>query len=118
MPLVFTSDAAAALRARQRSALVLTRPGSAPGGASAIRHADAAARAQAGACSCCHAPPDVVVVLRRLMIERARGVIDFAAVVVDAAPSALAALAHAALADPFVAARYATSGEPGEERPA
>lgn len=71
------------------------------------RHAGSAAAAQAGACSCCRVPSDLVTVLRRLIIERARGEIDIEAVLVAGLASDLARLEQDALADPFVAARYA-----------
>ena len=91
----------------QRTALVLTGDGDAPPGTFAIvRHAGSAAAAQAGACNCCRVPSDLVTVLRRLVIDRARGTIDMSAVLVAGAPADLARLQHEALADPFVAARY------------
>jgi hypothetical protein len=90
----------------QRTALVLTG-GAAPGAFAVVRHAGSAAAAQAGACSCCRVPSDLVTVLRRLVIERARGEIDIEAVLVAGAPADLARLERDALADPFVAARYA-----------
>ncbi|HJT08219.1 MAG TPA: hypothetical protein VJ747_14900 [Stellaceae bacterium] len=71
-----------------------------------VRHAGGAAAAQAGACSCCRVPSDLVTVLRRLVIERARGEIDIEAVLVAGRSSDLARLERDALADPFIAARY------------
>ncbi|HWG80990.1 MAG TPA: hypothetical protein VN681_14500 [Stellaceae bacterium] len=71
------------------------------------RHAGGAAAAQAGACSCCRVPSDLVTVLRRLVIERARGEIDMSAVLVVGEAADLPRLAQDAFADPFVAARYA-----------
>ncbi len=71
-----------------------------------LRHAGSAAAAQAGACGCCRVPSDLVTVLRRLVIDRARGDIDMSAVLVAGEPADLARLEQDALADPFVAARY------------
>jgi hypothetical protein len=76
-----------------------------------VRHAGSAAQAQAGACNCCRVPSDLVTVLRRLVIDRARGAIDIAAVLVAGAPADLARLEQDALADPFVAARYVVHRE-------
>ena len=90
----------------RRTALVLTGDGVATGAFGVVRHAGSAAQAQAGACGCCRVPSDLVTVLRWLVIDRARGAIDIAAVLVDAAPADLARLEQDALADPFVAARY------------
>jgi hypothetical protein len=75
-------------------------------GFAAVRHAGAAAAAQAGACSCCRVPSDLVTMLRRLVIERARGEIDISAVLVVGEAGDLGRLEQDALADPFVAARY------------
>ena len=72
-----------------------------------VRHAGRAAAAQVGACSCCRVPSDLVTVLRRLIIERARGEIDIEAVLVACESGDLARLERDALADPLVAARYA-----------
>lgn len=71
-----------------------------------VRHAGSAAAAQAGTCNCCRVPSDLVTVLRRLVIDRARGDIDMSAVLVAGEPADLARLEQDALADPFVAARY------------
>jgi hypothetical protein len=71
-----------------------------------VRHAGSAAAAQAGACRCCRVPSDLVTVLRRLAIERARGEIDIVAVLVAGEAADLARLEQDVLADPFVAARY------------
>jgi hypothetical protein len=76
-----------------------------------VRHAGSAAQAQAGACNCCRVPSDLVTVLRRLVIGRARGEIDISAVLVAGAPADLARLEQDALADPFVAARYVVHRE-------
>ena len=95
----------------QRTALILTGNGVAQGAFAVVRHAGSAARAQAGACGCCRVPSDLVTVLRRLIIDRARGEIDIAAVLVDGEPSDLPNLEQDALADPFVAARYVVRRE-------
>lgn len=89
-----------------RTALVATR-GTARDGFALLRHAEAAAAAQAGACPCCRAPSSLVTVLRQLIIDRARGAADFAAVLVEGDAAALPHLAEEARRDPFVAARYA-----------
>jgi len=96
----------------QRIALVLTGIAAPAGAFAVVRHAGSAARAQAGACGCCRVPSDLVTVLRRLVIDRARGAIDVAAVVVAGEPADLARLEQDALADPFVAARYVVHREP------
>ena len=90
----------------QRTALVLTGSGVAQGTFTVVRHAGSAAAAQAGACGCCRVPSDLVTVLRRLVIDRARGDIDMSAVLVAGEPADLAHLEQDALTDPFVAARY------------
>ncbi|HKW54604.1 MAG TPA: hypothetical protein VJO12_13005 [Stellaceae bacterium] len=72
-----------------------------------VRHAGSAAAAQGGQCNCCRVPSDLVTVLRRLVIDRARGEIDITAVLVAGEPADLARFEQDALADPFVAARYA-----------
>ena len=95
----------------QHAALILTSAGVAQGAFAVVRHAGSAAQAQAGACGCCRVPSDLVAVLRRLIIDRARGDIDIAAVLVDGAPADLARLEQDALADPFVAARYVVRRE-------
>ena len=95
----------------RRTALILTGNGVATGAFAVVRHAGSAAAAQAGACGCCRVPSDLVTVLRRLVIDRARGEIDIAAVLVDGAPADLALLEQDALADPFVAARYVVRRE-------
>ncbi len=104
LPLVFTADLAAE---RRRVALVLTRSAGIAGDAGLIRYADAAARAQAGGCACCRTASHLVAVLRQLVIDRARGKIDFATVVVDAEAAAIERLAREARADPVIAAHYA-----------
>ena len=95
----------------RRTALVLTGDDGATEAFAVVRHAGSAAAAQAGACNCCRVPSDLVTVLRRLVIDRARGDIDIAAVLVAGDPADLARLEQDALADPFVAARYAV--QPG-----
>jgi len=95
----------------QRTALVLTAAAAPAGAFVVVRHAGSAAQAQAGACGCCRVPSDLVTVLRRLVIDRARGAIDIAAVLVDGAPADLARLEQDAFADPFVAARYVVRRE-------
>jgi hypothetical protein len=90
----------------QRTALILTGVAMPTGTFAVVRHAGSAAQAQAGACNCCRVPSDLVTVLRRLVIDRARGDIDISAVLVTGAPADLTRLAQDALADPFVAARY------------
>jgi hypothetical protein len=90
----------------RRTALVLTAGGTAPNSFAVVRHAGSAAQAQGGACNCCRVPSDLVAVLRRLVIERARGAIEISAVLVAGEPVDLARLEQDALADPFVAARY------------
>jgi hypothetical protein len=85
-----------------RAALILTAGRTAPSGYAIIRHADAAAAAQHGACPCCRVPSGLATVLRQLFLDRVRGEADFACVVVDA-PAALVA---EAMADPLVEARY------------
>jgi hypothetical protein len=95
----------------RRTALVLTGSGVATDAFAVVRHAGSAAQAQAGACNCCRVPSDLVTVLRRLVIDRARGAIDIAAVLVAGAPADLARLEQDALADPFVAARYVVHRE-------
>ena len=86
----------------EEAALVLVGPAPAPAGFALVRHAGAAAAAQAGSCTCCRRPSDLVTALRRLAVERAKGVVEFRRVVVAADRSVLAELAR----DPFVAARY------------
>ena len=106
LPLAFAASSDISHIDPQRTALVLIG-GAAPGAFAVVRHAGSAAAAQAGACSCCRVPSDLVTVLRRLVIERARGEIDIAAVLVAGEPADLARFKEDALADPFVAARYA-----------
>ena len=106
LPLAFAASPDISHIDPQRTALVLTG-GAAPGAFAVVRHAGSAAAAQAGACSCCRVPSDLVTVLRRLVIDRARGEIDIAAVLVAGEPADLARFEQDALADPFVAARYA-----------
>lgn len=116
IPLAFGEAAAAAGGERRRTALVLTRSAADGSGFALLRHADAAARGQAGACACCRVPADVVVVLRRLAIERAKGSAVFDAVLVDGEAAALGHMSADALADPFIAARYVVSGRNGGAR--
>ena len=89
--------------ARPGTILILTADTNPPTGYAAIRHAEAAAVAQHGGCTCCRVPSDLVTLLRQLFLERVRGEIAFDAVVVEGSPE----LAEAALTDPLVAARYA-----------
>jgi hypothetical protein len=84
------------------AALVLVGPGPAPPGFALVRHAGAAAAAQAGGCACCSRPSDLVTALRRLAIERAKGEVDFRRVVVAGDAGLRAELAR----DPFLAARF------------
>ena len=84
------------------SALVLVGGRTAQSGCAIVRHAGAAASAQHGACPCCRVPSGLATVLRRLFLERVRGEVEFARVVVDAP----AAVVEEAMADPLVAARY------------
>ena len=105
IPLAFGAAAAIGAADRRRTVLILTRGHADGSGFALVRHADGAARAQAGACSCCRIPSDLATVLRQLVIDRARG-IDFAAVLVDGEAPSLAQMAEDALADPLVAARY------------
>jgi hypothetical protein len=95
-------------RPDREAALVLVGEGAAPEGFALVRHAGAAAAAQAGTCPCCRRPSDVVTALRRLAIDRASGRVEFARVVVAAPESVLAELA----ADPFIAARYRLPSAP------
>jgi len=104
LPLAFAASPDMSHIDRQ-PALVLTG-GAAPDGFAVVRHAGSAAVAQAGACSCCRVPSDLVTVLRRLVIDRARGDIDMSAVLVVGEAADLPRLAQDALADPFIAARY------------
>jgi hypothetical protein len=104
LPLAFGAAALGTL-APARTALVTTGGGAREGFA-LLRHAEAAAAAQAGACTCCRTPSSLVTVLRRLVLERARGEVDFAAVLVEGDPAALPRLEEEARRDPFIAARY------------
>ncbi len=107
LPLSF-SPADAAAEERGRIALILTSDRAEPSGYAVVRHADAAARAQIGACPCCRIPSGLATVLRQLFIARARGEVEFASVLVSASDGSEAArLRGEAAADPFVAARYA-----------
>ncbi len=109
LPLAFSArDAKAGERAR--IALVLTSDRAVPRGYALVRHADAAAVARSGACPCCRVPSGIVAVLRQLFIERARGEVDFAAVLVSG--SDVARLRAEAGADAFIAARYAIAPPP------
>jgi riboflavin biosynthesis pyrimidine reductase len=94
--------AATSRAADPAAALVLTAGRAAPTGYALVRHAGAAAAAQHGACPCCRVPSGLATVLRQLFLERVRGEVDFARVVVDAP----ATLVSEAMADPLVAARY------------
>lgn len=105
LPLAFVASPDISHIDPQRTALVLTG-GAAPSAFTVVRHAGSAAAAQAGACSCCRVPSDLVTVLRRLIVDRARGEIDMSAVLVVGEPADLPHFAQDALADPFVAARY------------
>jgi hypothetical protein len=87
-----------------RTALVLTTDSAVPPGFALVRHADAAAVAQAGACGCCRVPSGLAQVLRQLFLDRVRGAIEFNEVVVAAEDDAMLA---EAMSDPLVAARYA-----------
>ncbi len=89
--------------ADSETALILTDDRPAPVGFAVVRHADAAASAQAGACSCCHTPSDLTRVLRQLFLDRVRGAAAFEAVVVAAESDAAL---DQAMQDPLVAARY------------
>lgn len=108
LPLTFAASADTGDIDPHRTALVLTG-GTEPGAFAVLRHAGSAAAAQAGACSCCRMPSDLVTVLRRLIIDRARGDIDMSAVLVVGAADDLAQLEQDALDDPFIAARYVVS---------
>src|SRR6266446_7199876 len=83
-------------------ALILTNKAAPPEGYAIVRHADAAALAQAGSCACCRAPSDLVTMLRQLFLKRVRGEMAFTGIVVEGTP----ALIEPALADPLIAARY------------
>jgi hypothetical protein len=87
----------------KRAALVLTTDIAVPAGFAVVRHADAAAVAQAGDCACCRVPSGLTQVLRQLFLDRVRGVVEFESVVVAAEDDALLA---EAMSDPLVAARY------------
>jgi hypothetical protein len=87
-----------------RTALVLTTDRPVPTGFAVIRHADAAAMAQAGSCTCCRVPSGLTQVLRQLFLDRVRGAVEFETVVVAAEDDAMVA---EAMSDPLVAARYA-----------
>lgn len=87
---------------RQGLALIMTSDTKPPPGYAIVRHAEAAAIAEAGGCACCRVPSDLVTMLRRLFLERVRGETHFAGLVVEGAP----ALIELALADPLIAARY------------
>jgi hypothetical protein len=106
-PLILTGDPSAALARHRDAALVLTSGEPSNLDVVVIRHARAAAQNQAGACPCCRVPSDLVAVLRRLLIERASGEVDFAAVIIAGDPAELPALAEEVRTDPVIAARYA-----------
>lgn len=88
---------------RRGLALILTSEAEPPPGYATVRHAEAAAIAEAGGCACCRVPSNLVTMLRQLFLERVRGETNFAGLVVEGAP----ALIEPALADPLIAARYA-----------
>ena len=90
-------------------AVVLVGANPTAGPAAVLRHAGSAAAAQAGACACCRRPSDLVTVLRRLVIERARGEIDFARVVVAVDAAERARLRDDLAGDPLISARFALS---------
>jgi hypothetical protein len=48
----------------------LTGTAPAPPGFAVVRHADAAAVAQSGVCSCCRVPSGLTTVLRQLFLDR------------------------------------------------
>jgi hypothetical protein len=84
-------------------ALILTGKAAVPPpGYAVVRHAEAAAIAEASGCACCRVPSDLVTALRQLFLERVRGDTNFAGLVIEGDP----ALIEPALADPLVAARY------------
>ena len=105
LPLAFVASTDISHVDPQRTALILTGS-AAPGAFAVVRHAGSAAAAQAGACNCCRVPSDLVTVLRRLIIDRARGDIDISAALIVGEVADLPRLVQDALADPFVAARY------------
>jgi hypothetical protein len=91
---------------RSRLALILTSNSVAPAGYVLVRHADAAAVAQAGGCQCCRVPSSLATLLRQLFLDRVRGEVDFDGVAVEASQ----ALVEQAMADLLVAARYEFRG--------
>jgi hypothetical protein len=94
----------------RRAALVLTTGSAAPPGFALVRHADAAAVAQAGGCACCRVPSGLTQVLRQLFLDRVRGAVEFETVVVAAENDAMLA---EVMSDPLVAARYSLAAELG-----
>jgi hypothetical protein len=89
-------------------ALVVADARPAPPGFAVLRHADAAAVAQSGACSCCRVPSGLTAVLRQLFLDRVRGDAEFEAVIVAASHES--AISEA-MSDPLVAARYEYRGK-------
>jgi hypothetical protein len=88
-----------------RTAVVLTGGAAGtPADHPLVRHAEAAAAAQAGACACCRALSSLASVLRRLFLDRVHGrVPEFERVVIVTDREAGL---REAFADPLVAARY------------
>lgn len=110
IPLIFASTSPASDIERARTALVLTSGMAEPAGFALVRHVAAAAMARGGTCACCRVPSDLASLLRRLVIDRASGTVDFAAVlVIGDDRSFLREMTSDVRADPFVAARYAVS---------
>jgi hypothetical protein len=99
--------AGAAPRCAPGEALVVARAAATPDHDGLVRHAGSAAIAQAGACPCCRRPSDLVTALRLLVIDRARGAVEFSGVVVWVDPPDRARSLAELAADPLVAARYA-----------
>jgi hypothetical protein len=87
---------------RPGMALIQTGRAASPPGYAVLRHAEAAAIAEAGGCVCCRTPSNLVTLLRQLFLERVRGETNFVGIVIEGPP----ALIDPALADPLVAARY------------
>jgi hypothetical protein len=79
--------------------------------AALLRHAGSAAAAQAGACPCCRRPSDLATMLRRLVIERARGEVEFAGVLIAADQAEHAAIRAELARDPLIEARYRLPAE-------
>jgi hypothetical protein len=91
-------------------ALVLTSPRPDPPGFALVRHAEAAAVAQAGVCACCRTPSGLATALRQLFLDRVRGAVAFEAIVIVAESDAPIG---DAMRDPLVAARFALAGTHG-----